>query len=145
MDKEYEVGYGRPPLATRFQPGRSGNPTGKRKRPPSLPEIEARVLFAKERITINGKARKLPTAAAALTALKAKAFKGDVRAALAVLKRIDALAPKMKLDEPPDPHAERAQLLLQVMEKVFLGGPGTEETNQENQDEKAIPEETHDQ
>jgi hypothetical protein len=29
---DYEVGYGRPPKATRFQPGKSGNPAGGRKR-----------------------------------------------------------------------------------------------------------------
>ena len=27
----YEVGYGRPPSATRFQPGQSGNPKGRPK------------------------------------------------------------------------------------------------------------------
>ena len=26
---EYEVGYGRPPVATRFAPGQSGNPKGR--------------------------------------------------------------------------------------------------------------------
>ena len=27
----YEIGYCRPPVATRFQPGVSGNPSGRRK------------------------------------------------------------------------------------------------------------------
>ena len=30
-DGDYEVGYGRPPKATRFRPGRSGNPKGRPK------------------------------------------------------------------------------------------------------------------
>jgi Family of unknown function (DUF5681) len=30
-DKEYEVGRGKPPVATRFKKGKSGNPSGKRK------------------------------------------------------------------------------------------------------------------
>lgn len=29
--EEYEVGYGRPPTHTRFQPGKSGNPNGRPK------------------------------------------------------------------------------------------------------------------
>jgi hypothetical protein len=29
--KDYEVGYGRPPKASRFQPGKSGNPRGRPK------------------------------------------------------------------------------------------------------------------
>lgn len=30
-DKPYQVGYGRPPVGTRFQPGQSGNPAGRAK------------------------------------------------------------------------------------------------------------------
>jgi len=30
-DADYEVGYARPPEATRFRPGRSGNPKGRPK------------------------------------------------------------------------------------------------------------------
>lgn len=38
----YTVGYGRPPLATRFQPGRSGNPKGRpRKSRPEPLELPA--------------------------------------------------------------------------------------------------------
>jgi hypothetical protein len=33
-DKEYEVGRGKPPVATRFKKGKSGNPSGKRKEVP---------------------------------------------------------------------------------------------------------------
>lgn len=37
---QYDVGYGKPPVATRFQKGRSGNPNGRRPKPPpvELPE-----------------------------------------------------------------------------------------------------------
>ena len=31
-EKTYEVGYGKPPVATRFQKGTSGNPSGRRKK-----------------------------------------------------------------------------------------------------------------
>ncbi len=30
-EREYEVGYGKPPVASRFPPGRSGNPRGRQK------------------------------------------------------------------------------------------------------------------
>ena len=32
----YEVGYGRPPIESRFQPGQSGNPKGRQKRKRNL-------------------------------------------------------------------------------------------------------------
>ena len=35
-DGEYEIGYGKPPLGTRFQRGRSGNPRGRPRRPRSF-------------------------------------------------------------------------------------------------------------
>jgi hypothetical protein len=36
MTKGHEVGYGRPPIDTRFKPGQSGNPAGRPKRSPSF-------------------------------------------------------------------------------------------------------------
>ncbi len=36
---DYEVGYGRPPVQSRFQSGQSGNPAGKRKGHPTVGEI----------------------------------------------------------------------------------------------------------
>ncbi|WP_449473962.1 hypothetical protein [Sphingobium chungangianum] len=32
-DDDYEVGYGKPPVATRFRPGQSGNPNGRKYTP----------------------------------------------------------------------------------------------------------------
>jgi len=36
MAKRQDVGYGRPPVASRFKPGKSGNPAGRPKRAPSF-------------------------------------------------------------------------------------------------------------
>jgi hypothetical protein len=40
----YRVGYGRPPTDTRFKPGVSGNPKGRRKKVPSFSEVTEQVL-----------------------------------------------------------------------------------------------------
>src|SRR5262249_10610242 len=40
----YCVGYGRPPTETRFKPGVSGNPKGRRKKVPSFSEVTEQVL-----------------------------------------------------------------------------------------------------
>jgi len=34
-EEDYEVGYRKPPVATRFKKGASGNPSGRRKKIPS--------------------------------------------------------------------------------------------------------------
>ena len=39
---DYTVGYGRPPTHTRFQPGQSGNPAGRRKGQPSVQDLMLR-------------------------------------------------------------------------------------------------------
>jgi Family of unknown function (DUF5681) len=36
---QYDVGYGRPPVRSRFQPGQSGNPAGRQKGLPTLNEM----------------------------------------------------------------------------------------------------------
>src|SRR5215510_9869401 len=42
--ESYRVGYGRPPTATRFKLGISGNPKGRRKKVPSFSEVTEQVL-----------------------------------------------------------------------------------------------------
>jgi hypothetical protein len=42
--ESYRVGYGRPPPETRFKPGVSGNPKGRRKKVPSFSEVTEQVL-----------------------------------------------------------------------------------------------------
>jgi hypothetical protein len=51
---DYEVGYGRPPKHTRFKPGQSGNPKGRKGKPPLLPDL--RRIFEKvlsEKVTVK--------------------------------------------------------------------------------------------
>jgi hypothetical protein len=56
----YEVGYGRPPRETRFQPGRSGNPRGRPKKPKSIQERFERELARKVAVREDGRVRKIP-------------------------------------------------------------------------------------
>lgn len=38
-DNEYEVGYGKPPLHTRWEPGQSGNPKGRPRKSTNLADL----------------------------------------------------------------------------------------------------------
>lgn len=75
----YTVGKGRPPKHTQFKKGETGNPKG---RPPKLPDLD--ILMAE----VLGEEKDGKTAAQAiLAALRAKASRGDIRAAEVLLNR----------------------------------------------------------
>lgn len=54
-EDDYEVGYGKPPKYTRFQKGRSGNPSGKRKGTESVKAVVMQVLDQRIPVRKNGK------------------------------------------------------------------------------------------
>jgi hypothetical protein len=85
----YEIGYGKPPKATQFQPGQSGN---KRGRPPratsnALGEIVRGVLNGSMEFDQKGRIRKATRREVALRALVGRAVGGDVPAANLLLKK----------------------------------------------------------
>jgi hypothetical protein len=79
-DKTYEVGYGRPPRATRFQPGRSGNPRGRPKKPKSIQERFERELARKVAVREDGRVRKIPKIDLWVRRVIADAIKGSHQA-----------------------------------------------------------------
>jgi hypothetical protein len=77
---EYEVGYGKPPLNTRFQKGQSGNPKGRPKGSLNFATILERTL--RERVVVNegGRRRIITKLEAAIKQLVNKAAGGDLNA-----------------------------------------------------------------
>jgi hypothetical protein len=58
-EPHYEVGYGRPPKATRFKPGQSGNPRGRPKGAKSIPALLEGELNRKIRVREGNRERML--------------------------------------------------------------------------------------
>ena len=80
-DEPEKVGYGNPPISTRFQPGKSGNPRGRPKGAKGLlAELKAE-LDEFVTVEVNGKTKRIRKRRLIIKALAAKAAKGDVRAA----------------------------------------------------------------
>lgn len=78
--KDYEIGFGKPPEASRFKKGKSGNPKGRPKGSKDFSSDLRDVLDAKVTVNENGKPRKVSSQKATLMRLREQALKGNARA-----------------------------------------------------------------
>ena len=79
-EKDDQVGYGKPPRHTRFEPGRSGNPHG---RPPGAKNLKTLLNKALNELVIvteNGGHRKISKREAIITQLVNRSASADFRA-----------------------------------------------------------------
>jgi Family of unknown function (DUF5681) len=79
-ETDERVGNCRPPRATRFRPGQSGNPRGRPNRARILGTLVARAFDETVEATVNGQPRRITKLEAALTQLVNGAASGDLRA-----------------------------------------------------------------
>lgn len=95
-DGTYEVGYGRPPVATRFKPGQSGNLRGRPKGSKNVDTILRDVLMQQITVLDGGKRRKITVFEVFLKRLSKQALEGDAKSGdkmirlLPYLKKVDA-------------------------------------------------------
>jgi len=78
---DYEVGYRRPPVHTRFKPGQSGNPKGRPKGTKNLKTDLMEELGEKIVIREGEGARRISKQRAVVKSLVARTLKGDARSA----------------------------------------------------------------
>lgn len=88
---DYEVGYGKPPRHTRFQPGQSGNPRGRPKGTKNLKTDLMEELREKIVIREGDRPRKVSKQRAMMKSVVNRAIKGDPRStgiALSAMMRL---------------------------------------------------------
>jgi len=95
----YKIGYGKPPKATQFQKGKSGNPRGRPKGSLNLATDLASELGEVITVSEHGCPRRVSKQRALIKSLMAKALQGDIRAATAVL----ALNARVTSETPDKP------------------------------------------
>ena len=88
---DYEVGYGKPPVHSRFKPGQSGRTTGKSKPAPSLKTDLQEALLERVPVTMGGKVIKTTMQQLLVRTALAKAVKGDMRATSLILQLMDRI------------------------------------------------------
>ncbi len=102
---DYAVGYGRPPLHTRFKPGHSGNPRGRPKGPKSILRLLIEALEERTAVTSeDGKRRRIAKRKLGLRRLADKFAGGDAyatRMVLDLLSQIERRTPPEPAERPP--------------------------------------------
>jgi hypothetical protein len=114
-DRAYAVGYGRPPIESRFQPGTSGNPRGRRKGSKNLKTLIRKAMTTSISLKEGIKTRRVSKIEGVVLRQLESALKGDDRSAMAVIK----MAMQMGLLEEPTSNAAENAALSGADERIL--------------------------
>lgn len=98
---QYEVGYGRPPVHSRFKPNQSGNPAGRRRGQPTPNEIFMKEAARLVKIKRGDAVETITKHEAVIRRLFQAGMEGDIAAARLVLLGLAQSAPTAA-DAPPE-------------------------------------------
>ena len=82
---DYDVGYGKPPVAHRFKHGNKANPKGRKKGTRNRKVVIHDVLFEAVTVREGGEIRQMSALEAVLKKMLSKALAGDNKAAFAIV------------------------------------------------------------
>jgi hypothetical protein len=126
---DYEIGFGRPPKATQFKKGISGNKKGRPKGAKNIATLFHQEMYQRVLISENGQRRTITKIEAALKQLTNKAATGDPKAIHAIINIARELGDLRLPDPMQEPQVPR--LTLRVFDKDIETGelvrvkPGT--------------------
>ena len=116
-ERDYEVGYGRPPRHTRFEPGRSGNPRGRPGGSKNLSSLLSEALNEPVIVVENGRRRKITKRRAIIKQLVNGSAKGDWRGTKILLDIIQDIERRTEPNPPEtsfDPADEKVLAQLKA-------------------------------
>lgn len=123
----YQVGYRKPPLHTRFRPGRSGNPRGRPRSAKGLKTIVRESLTQKVAVRTATGEKKISRIEAVLHKLVEQAMKGNPRALAELLKLYAAAVPDAPLssgEAAAEELTETDLAILEVLKTQLLSSEG---------------------
>ncbi|MEO6608737.1 MAG: DUF5681 domain-containing protein [Aestuariivirga sp.] len=124
----YKIGYGKPPINSRFKLGQSGNPKGKSKESKNFKTILTEELDVKIEVTENGRKIKASKRELIVKTMVNKAAKGDHKAATEVFRQEDKLQlQSFGNSKSAYEDAHKAPSTLSVMDKKIIEYFGLEE------------------
>ncbi len=96
---DYPVGYGKPPLQTRFKPGQRANPSGRPRGARNWKTLLAEALDRRVLVTEGGKRRRIAKCEIGITRLADKFAEADPKTAKLLL----GVMLELERRAPPDP------------------------------------------
>jgi hypothetical protein len=102
--RDYEVGYGKPPRHTRFKRGQSGNPRGRPKGSKNLPTLLSEALNEPVVVAESGGRRKITMRQAIIKQLVKRSATADMRAMKILLDMVRDLESQT---EPASPETAK--------------------------------------
>lgn len=138
----YEVGYRRPPQASQFRPGQSGNPKGRPKRLPSVEEMFAAELNRSLTIRSDGGTTRMAVKIVLIRQFLKLAAKGNPRAlftSLEMLENVQRKTAKIAAQRAGHKYTkemiegmteqERTDLYMETVRRVHGSGKGHDPTD----------------
>jgi len=98
--RDYEVGYGKPPVRSRFKKGQSGNPRGPRGK--NLPALLVAALDEPVFVTADGRRRKITKREAVVAQLVNKSASADLRATKMLIDMLKDIEKKAGIAPPAE-------------------------------------------
>ena len=115
--RSYDVGYGKPPMHTRFKLGQTGNPQGRPKGSKNLKTDLLEELAETMRITEGGRERRISKQRALIKAQVARGIKGNDRAAAKILDLTLKILGIEDLDDAAEkPPSQEEREVLEALE-----------------------------
>jgi hypothetical protein len=114
------AGYGRPPIATRFKPGQSGNPKGRPKGSKNMLTLLREELDQKVTVTSDGRTQRMSKRKIAVRQQVDRAVKGDPKAFAMVLKLESQASGAEEVDTTGARHAA-SEIPSDVYDEILAG------------------------
>jgi hypothetical protein len=119
--RDYVVGYGKPPVHTRFQKGQSGNPKGRPRGRKNMSTLLSDALNGSVIVVENGRRKKITKREAIVTQLVNKSASADLKATQIVLAMLRDVESQADGSADPAPFTEADQQIIRRIQARLRG------------------------
>jgi hypothetical protein len=125
VSREYAVGYGRPPIGSRFKPGRSGNAKGRPQGRKNLKTLIRQAMTANISVQEGSSTRRVSKIEGVVLRQLQSALRGNDRSAMAVIKMAMQMGFLDEADSSPAETAELSAADKQILQELLSRRQGT--------------------